>query len=91
MGRAGRVEMKRIENGARRQVTFSKRRKGLFKKAAELSVLCDAQIALIVFSPQGKLFQYFSSSSSSSSKWWWGANIDDGARRRAVEYHPSTA
>ncbi|RAL52208.1 hypothetical protein DM860_016057 [Cuscuta australis] len=59
--------MKRIENGARRQVTFSKRRKGLFKKAAELSVLCDAQIALIVFSPQGKLFQYFSSSSSSSS------------------------
>ncbi|VFQ80580.1 unnamed protein product [Cuscuta campestris] len=55
MGR-GRVEMKRIENGTRRQVTFSKRRKGLFKKASELSVLCDAQIALIIFSPQGKLF-----------------------------------
>lgn len=48
-------------------MTFSKRRKGLFKKASELSVLCDAQIALIIFSPQGKLFQYFSSSSSSSN------------------------
>ncbi|VFQ94654.1 unnamed protein product [Cuscuta campestris] len=57
MGR-GRVEMKRIENKINRQVTFSKRRIGLFKKAFELSVLCDAEVALIVFSSRGKLFDF---------------------------------
>ncbi|CAM8888864.1 unnamed protein product [Rhodiola kirilowii] len=49
MGR-GRIELKKIENKVNRQVTFSKRRTGLFKKATELSVLCDAQIAIIIFS-----------------------------------------
>ncbi|RVW97554.1 MADS-box protein SVP [Vitis vinifera] len=39
-----------------------KRRRGLFKKAQELSTLCDAEIALIVFSAAGKLFEYSSSS-----------------------------
>ncbi|KAJ8500694.1 hypothetical protein OPV22_011246 [Ensete ventricosum] len=43
-------------------VTFSKRRRGLFKKAAELSVLCDADVALIVFSSTGKLFEFCNSS-----------------------------
>ncbi|CAA2955660.1 agamous-like MADS-box AGL8 homolog [Olea europaea subsp. europaea] len=57
MGR-GRVQLKRIENNINRQVTFSKRRSGLLKKAHEISVLCDAEVALIVFSPKGKLFQY---------------------------------
>ena len=54
MGR-GRVELKRIENKINRQVTFSKRRNGLLKKAYELSVLCDAEVALIIFSSRGKL------------------------------------
>ncbi|XP_054810084.1 truncated transcription factor CAULIFLOWER A-like [Prosopis cineraria] len=57
MGR-GRVQLKRIENKINRQVTFSKRRNGLFKKAHEISVLCDAEVALIVFSHKGKLFEY---------------------------------
>ncbi|CAN6549301.1 unnamed protein product [Malus baccata var. baccata] len=52
----GRVQLKRIENKINRQVTFSKRRTGLLKKAHEISVLCDAQVALIVFSNKGKLF-----------------------------------
>ncbi|KAJ3695858.1 hypothetical protein LUZ60_001235 [Juncus effusus] len=56
------IKLKRIENTSARQVTFSKRRKGLFKKAEELSVLCDADVALIVFSATGKLFQFSSSS-----------------------------
>ncbi|GKV02322.1 hypothetical protein SLEP1_g14776 [Rubroshorea leprosula] len=56
------IEIKKIDNRAARQVTFSKRRRGLFKKAHELSTLCDAQIALIVFSTTGKLFEYSSSS-----------------------------
>ncbi|CAN6178766.1 unnamed protein product [Urochloa humidicola] len=54
--------IRRIENAAARQVTFSKRRRGLFKKAEELAVLCDADVALIVFSATGKLSQFASSS-----------------------------
>ncbi|TMW97530.1 hypothetical protein EJD97_005385 [Solanum chilense] len=57
MGR-GKIEVKRIENKTSRQVTFSKRRAGLLKKTHELSVLCDAQIGLIIFSTKGKLFEY---------------------------------
>ncbi|KAL2948756.1 hypothetical protein AAZX31_20G141300 [Glycine max] len=59
MGR-GKVVLERIQNKINRQVTFSKRRNGLLKKAFELSVLCDAEIALIIFSSRGKLFQYSS-------------------------------
>ncbi|XP_058723103.1 truncated transcription factor CAULIFLOWER A-like [Vicia villosa] len=59
MGR-GRVQLKRIENKINRQVTFSKRRCGLLKKAHEISVLCDAEVALIVFSNKGKLYEYSS-------------------------------
>ncbi|KAL6647661.1 hypothetical protein ACP70R_015098 [Stipagrostis hirtigluma subsp. patula] len=57
MGR-GKVQLKRIENKINRQVTFSKRRNGLLKKAHEISVLCDAEVAVIVFSPKGKLYEY---------------------------------
>ncbi|KAG7026038.1 MADS-box transcription factor 6 [Cucurbita argyrosperma subsp. argyrosperma] len=57
MGR-GRVELKLIENKINRQVTFSKRRNGLLKKAYELSVLCDAEVALIIFSSRGKLYEF---------------------------------
>ncbi|KAK4563863.1 hypothetical protein RGQ29_006095 [Quercus rubra] len=56
------IQIKKIDKTTARQVTFSKRRRGLFKKAFELSTLCDADIALIVFSATGKLFEYASSS-----------------------------
>ncbi|RVX00897.1 MADS-box protein JOINTLESS [Vitis vinifera] len=56
------IQIKKIDNTAARQVTFSKRRRGLFKKAQDISILCDAEIALIVFSAAGKLFEYSSSS-----------------------------
>jgi hypothetical protein len=58
----GKTQMKRIENESNRQVTFSKRRNGLLKKAFELSVLCDAEVALIVFSTTGKLYEFSSTS-----------------------------
>ncbi|KAL6906209.1 hypothetical protein ACP4OV_003810 [Aristida adscensionis] len=61
MGR-GRIEIKRIENNTSRQVTFCKRRNGLLKKAYELSVLCDAEVALIVFSSRGRLYEYSNNS-----------------------------
>nr|ASZ79986.1 MADS37-2 [Bambusa oldhamii] len=60
----GRVELRRIEDRTSRQVRFSKRRSGLFKKARELSVLCDAEVALVVFSPAGRLYEFASSNSS---------------------------
>ena len=60
MGR-GKIQLKKIENTISRQVTFSKRRNGLLKKAYELSVLCDVEMGLIVFSPRGKLYEFSSS------------------------------
>ncbi|KAF9686169.1 hypothetical protein SADUNF_Sadunf03G0130500 [Salix dunnii] len=63
MGRK-KVELKRIENKSSRQVTFSKRRNGLFKKTRELSVLCDVQIALLIFSSRGKLYEFSSADST---------------------------
>ena len=56
----GKTLMKRIENATSKQVTFSKHRNGLLKKAYELSVLCDVEMGLIVFSPRGKLYEFSS-------------------------------
>nr|ADD25196.1 AG [Nuphar advena] len=61
MGR-GKIEIKRIENTTNRQVTFCKRRSGLLKKAYELSVLCDAEVALVIFSSRGRLYEYSNNS-----------------------------
>ncbi|QCE01682.1 agamous-like MADS-box protein AGL1 isoform X2 [Vigna unguiculata] len=58
----GKIEIKRIENTTNRQVTFCKRRNGLLKKAYELSVLCDAEVALVVFSSRGRLYEYANNS-----------------------------
>lgn len=55
------IKIRRIDNISARQVTFSKRRRGLLKKAEELAVLCDAEVGLIIFSATGKLFEYASS------------------------------
>ncbi|KAE9446071.1 hypothetical protein C3L33_22057, partial [Rhododendron williamsianum] len=63
MGR-GKIEIRRIENATNRQVTYSKRRNGIFKKAQELSVLCDAKVSLIMFSTTGKFHEYISPSVS---------------------------
>ncbi|KAI8006663.1 MADS-box protein AGL42 [Camellia lanceoleosa] len=57
----GKVQLKRIENVTNRQVTFSKRKTGLLKKAYELSVLCDAEVAVIIFSQKGRLYDFSSS------------------------------
>ncbi|KAK6942879.1 Transcription factor, MADS-box [Dillenia turbinata] len=52
------IEIKKIELKNHQQVTFSKRRTGLFKKAGELCVLCGAEIGIIVFSQAGKVFTF---------------------------------
>uniref|UniRef100_A0A0E0LBE3 MADS-box domain-containing protein n=1 Tax=Oryza punctata TaxID=4537 RepID=A0A0E0LBE3_ORYPU len=58
----GKTVISRIENTTSRQVTFSKRRSGLFKKAKELAILCDAQVGVLVFSSTGRLYDYSNSS-----------------------------
>ncbi|KAJ4827617.1 hypothetical protein Tsubulata_048374 [Turnera subulata] len=60
----GKIQIKKIENSTNRQVTYSKRRNGLFKKAHELTVLCDARVSLIMFSCTNKLHEYISPSTS---------------------------
>ncbi|XP_065626449.1 agamous-like MADS-box protein MADS9 [Quercus suber] len=63
MGR-GKIEIKRIENTNNRQVTYSKRRSGIIKKAKEITVLCDAQVSLVIFGTNGKMHDYCSPSTT---------------------------
>nr|XP_016491827.1 PREDICTED: agamous-like MADS-box protein AGL65 isoform X1 [Nicotiana tabacum] len=58
MGRV-RINIRRLETSSNRQVTYCKKRSGILKKAKEISVLCDIDILLLMFSPTGKptLFQ----------------------------------
>ncbi|KAG8067450.1 hypothetical protein GUJ93_ZPchr0005g14758 [Zizania palustris] len=72
----GKIEIKRIENTTNRQVTFCKRRNGLLKKAYELSVLCDAEVALIVFSSRGRLYEYSNNSVKATIERYKKANSD---------------
>ncbi|XP_015082426.1 agamous-like MADS-box protein AGL62 [Solanum pennellii] len=53
-----RVEMVKMKNASNLQVTFSKRRAGLFKKASELCILCGAEIVIVIFSPGDKVFSF---------------------------------
>ncbi|XP_015160390.1 agamous-like MADS-box protein AGL104 [Solanum tuberosum] len=57
MGRS-KLPLLKIESLTNRQVTFSKRRNGILKKVYELSVLCDVDVAIIMFSPSGRLTHY---------------------------------
>ena len=59
MGRR-KIEIVRIDNERHRQVTFTKRKGGLIKKATELSILCDAEVAVIIFTDNQKMSIYAS-------------------------------
>ncbi|XP_039021991.1 MADS-box transcription factor 23-like isoform X2 [Hibiscus syriacus] len=61
MGR-GKIAIRRIDNATSRQVTFSKRRNGLLKKAKELAILCDAEVGVMIFSSTEKLYDFASTS-----------------------------
>ncbi|KAH0450596.1 hypothetical protein IEQ34_021288 [Dendrobium chrysotoxum] len=76
MGR-GKIEIKRIENTTNRQVTFCKRRNGLLKKAYELSVLCDAEVALVIFSSRGRLYEYANNSVKGTIERYKKASADN--------------
>ncbi|KAK3231719.1 hypothetical protein Dsin_003600 [Dipteronia sinensis] len=66
----GKIQIKRIENATNRQVTYSKRRNGLFKKARELTVLCDAKVSLIMVSSTNKVHEYISPSAISTKEFF---------------------
>ncbi|XVE83198.1 hypothetical protein DITRI_Ditri16bG0068200 [Diplodiscus trichospermus] len=53
-------EIKKIEDVTRSQVTFSKRRSSLIRKANEISVFCDVDVALVAFSPSGRVSKFCS-------------------------------
>ncbi|KAL1562817.1 Agamous-like MADS-box protein mads1 [Salvia divinorum] len=72
----GKIQIKRIENTTNRQVTFCKRRNGLLKKAYELSVLCDAEVALVVFSTRGRLYEYANNSVRATIDRYKKATVD---------------
>ncbi|XP_009608317.1 MADS-box transcription factor 23-like isoform X2 [Nicotiana tabacum] len=57
----GKIAIRRIDNPASRQVTFSKRKSGLIKKAKELAILCDAEVGVTIFSSTGRLYEYSNS------------------------------
>ncbi|RVW16696.1 Agamous-like MADS-box protein AGL61 [Vitis vinifera] len=80
------IEIRKIEKKSSLEVTFSKRRAGLFKKAGELCVLCGAEAAVIVFSPGGRAFvfvqrQYLEAVGRAEVKeeggFWWDAPIEN--------------
>ncbi|PUZ57175.1 hypothetical protein GQ55_5G407600 [Panicum hallii var. hallii] len=79
MGR-GKIAIQRIDNRTNRQVTFSKRRNGLMKKARELAILCDADVGLIVFSCTGRLNEFTSSSMKSIIERYQEAREDNNCR-----------
>ncbi|XP_061351396.1 MADS-box transcription factor 23-like [Gastrolobium bilobum] len=78
MGR-GKIVVRRIDNLTSRQVTFSKRRSGLLKKAKELAILCDADVGVMIFSSTGKLHDFASTSMKS---------VIDRYNKTKEEHHP---
>ncbi|URE45861.1 SRF-type transcription factor (DNA-binding and dimerization domain) [Musa troglodytarum] len=74
----GKIVIQRIDNSTSRQVTFSKRRNGLMKKAKELAVLCDAEVGLLVFSSTGRLYDYASTRFSTPSCFHLLVSLPDG-------------
>ncbi|KAL6498435.1 Agamous-like MADS-box protein agl11 [Orobanche hederae] len=90
MGR-GKIEIKRIENNTNRQVTFCKRRNGLLKKAYELSVLCDAEVALIVFSSRGRVYEFANHNKANLKKIYGCWLVRNGIRSTIERYKKATA
>ena len=68
MGKKKIDNIKFIHNKNHRNVTYSKRKKGLIKKAMELSSLCGQDIFMIIFDKEKQKLVEFRSNSQFSSK-----------------------
>ncbi|XP_049398141.1 agamous-like MADS-box protein AGL70 isoform X2 [Solanum stenotomum] len=75
MGRR-KVEIKRIQDKNCRQVAFCKRRKGLLKKAKEISILCDVDVAVVIISNRGRLHEFSSNNSLSGMLQRYESHVD---------------
>ena len=80
------IEMKKIEDADALQVTFSKRRSGLFKKASELSTLCGAELAIVVHSPAGRPFTFGQPGVDVVANRFLGSSSGSGSGPRANPY-----
>ncbi|GMN43307.1 hypothetical protein TIFTF001_012513 [Ficus carica] len=58
------IAIKMIENESARQVTFSRRKAGILKKASEIVTLCGPEVGVVIFSPSGKPFSLYHPSPS---------------------------
>ncbi|KAI5669932.1 hypothetical protein M9H77_19785 [Catharanthus roseus] len=54
------IEMKKIQNNTKCQVTYSKRRTSLIRKAEEIAYSCNVDVAFLAFSPSGRISQFSS-------------------------------
>nr|GMD97294.1 agamous-like MADS-box protein AGL61 [Ipomoea batatas] len=83
------IPMRRIEKDGDRFATFSKRRKGFYKKATELCWLSGCDIGIVVTSPTGKMFSFFNPSPESIMRrvFGRGINLDGGELSQAVDEH----
>ncbi|EPS71515.1 hypothetical protein M569_03244 [Genlisea aurea] len=85
MGRK-KLEIKRIEDKSARQATFTKRRNGLLKKAKELSVLCDVDVGVIIFSTRGKFYHYCNTSRLSDILLQHRSHVENGDRTIGTDH-----
>ena len=85
MGRK-KIEMELVENRSARYVTFSKRKSGLFKKASELSILCNARVGIVGFTPSGNPFAFGSPNFQAVTEQYLheGQELEGGSSRQIV-------
>ncbi|KAG5573343.1 hypothetical protein H5410_063109 [Solanum commersonii] len=89
MGRR-KVEIKRIQDKNCRQVAFCKRRKGLLKKAKEISVLCDVDVAVVIISNRGRLHEFSSNNSLTEILQRYESHVEAEKENSAVIQVPET-
>ncbi|SMN19592.1 similar to Saccharomyces cerevisiae YBR182C SMP1 Putative transcription factor involved in regulating the response to osmotic stress [Maudiozyma saulgeensis] len=83
MGRR-KIDIQPITEDRNRTVTFIKRKAGLFKKAHELSVLCQAEVSLIILGANNTFYEYSSVAVDDLMKYY----NDDKSLRHVIK-HPS--
>jgi hypothetical protein len=85
------VDIRPIPEGRKRQVTFMKRKTGLLKKAMELSILCQCEMAVVIFNHNGKLYDYGSTNIHKTIRRFKNKGKPDGSYEPEVRVHATGA